>query len=74
MGGWIVHNQFFAATHMLDWRNYESYSYNAATRTVDVSSYFLIWRNDLLVRGRGDVRKSFHVARRDVAVVAGDIT
>ena len=30
-GGWKLHNQFFVATHALDWRNFEGYTYNAAT-------------------------------------------
>ena len=38
-GGWKLHNQFFAATHELDWRNFEGYTYNAALNTVDVTSY-----------------------------------
>ncbi len=33
--GWHVHNQFSLATHALDWRNFEGYSYNASTKTVD---------------------------------------
>ena len=70
-GGWKVHNQFFVATHALDWRNFEGYSYNATTNTVDVGSYFLIWRNDLLVGNRVDVKNTFHVVGRVLEFVAG---
>lgn len=70
-GSWQFTNQFFVATHALDWRNYEGYAYNAATNTVDVSSYFLIWRNDLLVGDRGFVRNRFTVGGRDVRVMFG---
>jgi iron complex outermembrane receptor protein len=70
-GGWKLHDQFFAATHALDWRNFEGYSYNAATNTVDVSSYFLIWRNDLLLGNRADVRNTFTVAGRSLSFMAG---
>ena len=69
--GWTVHNQFFLATHALDWRNFEGYTYNATTSTVDVSSYLLIWRNDLLVGDRGDVRKTFDIGGHDLAFMAG---
>ena len=70
-GGWKLHDQLFVATHALDWRNFEGYSYNAATSTVDVSSYFLIWRNDLLVGNRADIRNTFAVAGRSLTVMAG---
>lgn len=64
-------NQFFVATHALDWRNFEGYAYNATTNTVDVSSYFLIWRNDLLVGNRVDIRNTFTVAGRTLNFVVG---
>jgi iron complex outermembrane recepter protein len=69
--GWRFHNQLFVATHTLDWRNFEGYTYNATTRTVDVSSYFLIWRNDLLVGDRGDIRNTFKVGGRDLTFMVG---
>jgi iron complex outermembrane receptor protein len=59
--GWRAHNQFFVATHALDWRNFEGYSYNPAFNTVDVTSYFLIWRSDLLVGNRLDVRNTINI-------------
>jgi iron complex outermembrane receptor protein len=70
-GGWKAHNQFFVATHALDWRNFEGYAYNAATNTVDVSSYFLIWRNDLLIGNRADVRNTFDLGGRALNVSFG---
>jgi iron complex outermembrane receptor protein len=70
-GGWQIHNQFFLATHALDWRNFEGYAYNAATNTVDVGSYFLIWRNDLLTGNRTDVKKTFNVVGREFKLMAG---
>lgn len=69
--GWKVHNQFFAATHALDWRNFEGYSYNGATNTVDVSSYFLIWRNDFLLGNRADVRNTFNIGGRTISFMVG---
>lgn len=69
--GWILRNQLFAATHKLDWRNFEGYSYNAALNTVDVTSYFLIWRNDLLVGDRVDARRTLTVAGRTLSFTVG---
>jgi len=69
--GWKLHNQLFVATHDLDWRNFEGYSYNATTNTVDVSSYFLIWRNDLLVGDRANARKTFDIAGRALNMTVG---
>jgi iron complex outermembrane receptor protein len=69
--GWQFSNQLFVATHALDWRNFEGYSYNAATQTVDVSSYFLIWRSDLLVGDRANVRKTFHLGDRNLGIMVG---
>ncbi len=68
-GGWIVRDQFFATTHALDWRNFEGYSFSEATNTLNVGSYFLIWRDDLLVGNRLDVRNTFDVARRERSLV-----
>jgi iron complex outermembrane receptor protein len=69
--GWQLHNQLFVATHALDWRNFEGYSYNATTQTVDVSSYFLIWRSDLLVGNRANVRKTFRFGERSLGLMMG---
>ena len=60
-GGWLIHNQSFAATHRLDWRNFEGYAYNPATQKVDVSSLFLIWRDDILVGNRVNARKKVNI-------------
>lgn len=54
-GDWRLRSEGFLATHSLDWRNFEAYAFNATTRLVDVSSYFLIWRDDLLVGNRIDL-------------------
>src|SRR5262249_26076373 len=69
--GWRVDNQFFFARHALDWRNYEGYSYNATTNTVDVTSYFLIYRDDMLIGDRGDVKNTFKIAGRDLSFMVG---
>ncbi len=70
-GGWRVHNGTFAATQRLDYRNMESYAYNATTRLVDVSSYFLIWRHDRLVGNQTDARRTFDVLGRSVNLILG---
>jgi len=70
-GGWKLHNQLFVATHKLDWRNFEGYTYNAALNTVDVTSYFLIWRDDLLVGERVNARNTFTVGGRTLHVTLG---
>jgi len=69
--GWTLHDQFFVATHALDWRNFEGYAYNATTKTVDVSSYFLIWRDDLLTGNRADIRGTITLGGRSLNVMAG---
>jgi iron complex outermembrane receptor protein len=69
--GWTVHNQAFAATHRLDWRNFESYVYNPATQKVDVSSLFLIWRDDILAGNRLDAHKKARVFGRTVNFTTG---
>lgn len=69
--GWRVHNHLFAATHKLDWRNFEGYTYNAALNTVDVTSFFLIWRDDLLVGDRVDARNTFTVGGRTLNMTVG---
>jgi len=70
-GGWQLHNHLFAATHKLDWRNFEGYAYNPALNTVDVTSYFLIWRDDLLVGDRVDLRNTMTVGGRTLNVTVG---
>ncbi|MCX6612731.1 MAG: TonB-dependent receptor, partial [Acidobacteria bacterium] len=68
---WQLRNYTFLATHTLDWRNFESYAYNPATQLVDVSSYFLIWRNDFLSGNRTDIQGSFRLFGRTVRTVSG---
>jgi len=69
--GWSIHNQAFASTHRLDWRNFESYAYNPATQKVDVQSLFLIYRDDLLVGNRVDAHKKTRVFGRPVNFTTG---
>jgi iron complex outermembrane receptor protein len=68
---WQLRNYTFLATHTLDWRNFESYAYNPATRLVDVGSYFLIWRNDFLSGNRTDLQGTFRIFGRTVRTVSG---
>jgi iron complex outermembrane receptor protein len=68
---WQLRNYTFLATHTLDWRNFESYAYNPATRLVDVGSYFLIWRNDFLSGNRTDLQGTFRLFGRTVRTVTG---
>lgn len=68
---WQLRNSTFVATHTLDWRNFEAYAYNPTTRLVDVSSYFLIWRNDILTGNRTDLQGSFRFLGRNVRSVVG---
>jgi iron complex outermembrane receptor protein len=71
LGGWTLHNGFFAATQDVIWRNYESTQFVPATRMVQVGSYFLAGRDDLLLGNQIDARKSFSVAGRTINFVAG---
>ncbi len=70
-GGWRLHNQTFAATQRLDYRNMESYSYNDATQMVDVRGYFLIWRDDVLIGNRVEAKRTVDVSGRSVDFVVG---
>jgi iron complex outermembrane receptor protein len=69
--GWRFHNGTFGATQRLDYRNMESYAYNPATQKVDISTYFLIWRHDLLAGNQTDVRKTVDVLGRSVNFIMG---
>jgi outer membrane receptor protein involved in Fe transport len=71
LGGWTLHNGFFAATQDVTWRNYESTQFVPATRMVQVGSYFLAGRDDLLLGNQIDARKSVTVAGRSIHFVAG---
>ncbi|MBM3785569.1 MAG: TonB-dependent siderophore receptor [Acidobacteria bacterium] len=68
---WHLRNYTFLATHTLDWRNFEGYAFNPTTQLVDVSSYFLIWRNDMLSGNRTDLQGNFRVFGRKVRTVSG---
>jgi hypothetical protein len=51
--------------------NYESTQYVPASGMVQVGSYFLAGRDDLLLGNQIDARRSFSIAGRAVSVVAG---
>ena len=68
---WSLRNELFVATHALDWRNLEGYAYSPATNTVNTSSYFLIYRDDLLTGDRFQARGNFNVAGRPVRLTSG---
>ena len=70
-GDWRIRNQAFIATHTLDWRNFESYAYIPAAQQVEVGSYFLIWRDDLLVGDRADIQGSFKLFGRKLKSNSG---
>lgn len=70
-GDWRLRNQAFLATHTLDWRNFESYAYNPALAQVEVGSYFLIYRNDLLAGNRTDLQGSFKLFGRPLKTNSG---
>ena len=69
--GWIVSNSLFAATQDVEWRQYESVQFIPASRLVQVGSYFLAKRDDLLVGNQVDARNTFTVFSRPIDVVAG---
>lgn len=71
LGGWAIHNGFFAATQDVTWRNYESTQFVPATRMVQVGSYFLAGRDDLLLGNQIDARRSFSALGRTFNIVAG---
>jgi iron complex outermembrane receptor protein len=70
-GGWTLHNGFFAATQDVNWRNFENTQFVPATRLVQVGSYFLAKRDDLLVGNQIDARRSFSVLGRAINFVGG---
>ena len=69
--GWTIHDGIFAATQWVEWRNFESTQFVPATRLVQVGSYFLAKRDDLLLGNQLDVRRNFTVGGRAINVVAG---
>lgn len=69
--GWVVSNSLFAATQDVEWREYESVQYVPASGLVQVGSYFLAKRDDLLVGNQLDARKTFNVFNRPIDIVTG---
>jgi iron complex outermembrane receptor protein len=70
-GGWTLHNGFFAATQDVNWRNFENTQFVPASRLVQVGSYFLAKRDDLLLGNQIDARRSFTVLGRAINFVGG---
>jgi iron complex outermembrane recepter protein len=68
---WRIHNQAFAATQHLDWRNFESYTYNPSTDLIAVSSMNNIYRNDFLGGDRVDFRGKVRFLGRPVSLDIG---
>lgn len=53
---WTLRNETYAATQDFDWQNTESTVWNPVTRLIDRSSFFLIFREDLQLGNRLDLR------------------
>ena len=53
---WSLRNETYAATQRLDWRNVERNVWNPETELVDRSSFFLIYRRDVQLGNRLDLR------------------
>lgn len=70
-GAWTIHNGTFAATQDVEWRNFESTQFVPASRQVQVGSYFLAKRDDLLVGNQIDARRTGRLFGRDATLVAG---
>ena len=69
--GWTLHEGVFAATQYVEWRNFESTQFVPASRLVQVGSYFLAKRDDLLLGNQIDARSSFTLLGRPVSFVTG---
>ncbi|MEQ1758540.1 MAG: TonB-dependent receptor [Vicinamibacterales bacterium] len=70
-GGWTLHEGVSAATQYVEWRNFESTQFVPATRQVQVGSYFLAKRDDLLWGHQLDARRAFALGRRSITFVGG---
>jgi iron complex outermembrane receptor protein len=70
---WTLRNETYAATQHLDWRNTESTVWNPATQLVDRGSFFLIYRNDLQIGNRLDLRWTGSLAGRPNTLAFGAI-
>ncbi len=71
VGGWTIHNGTFAATQDVEWRNFENAQFVPASRQVQVGSYFLAKRDDLLVGNQLDARRTGRLFGHDATLVAG---
>lgn len=69
--GWIFHEGLFAATQDVEWRNFENTQFVPASRLVQVGSYFLAKRDDLLWGNQVDARRTFTVGGRTISFVTG---
>ncbi len=68
---WTLRNETYVATQHLDWRNTESTVWNPATQLVERGSFFLIYRNDLQIGNRVDLRWSGTLAGRPNTFLIG---
>jgi len=69
--GWMLRNELYAATQVLDWRNTENYTWNPATQLVDRSSFLLIYRDDFQWGNRSDLSLSHSLAGRPNQFLVG---
>ncbi len=70
---WTLRNETYAATQHLDWRNTESTVWNPATQLVERGSFFLIYRNDLQIGNRVDLRWKGSIVGRPNTLAFGAI-
>jgi iron complex outermembrane recepter protein len=68
---WSLRNEAYVATQHLDWRNTESTVWNPVTNLVDRSSFFLIYRNDLQIGDRVDLKWNGSIAGRPNTFLVG---
>jgi iron complex outermembrane receptor protein len=69
--GWTFHEGLSAATQDVEWRNFENTQFVPASRLVQVGSYFLAKRDDLLWSNQLDARRTFTVGGRTIGFVTG---
>ncbi|MFC4313629.1 TonB-dependent receptor [Steroidobacter flavus] len=68
---WTLRNETYVATQHMDWRNTESTVWNPASQLVERGSFFLIYRNDLQIGNRVDLRWSGTLAGRPNTFLIG---
>lgn len=68
-----VRNESYVATQHFDWRNNESQVWNPATESVERSSFFLIYRNDLQWGNRLDCSVDGELAGRPNKFLVGGL-